>query len=1277
VELAWARETNPADDYEIHQIGGYQGFSGEIDEASDSLESNPGNNIASNNSPPESPSTSLSFTIPRPNDQGLFVINGSKYYTPYQHLILRGRDLNDSKPSYRRLDHVIEDAWTRRYIHNLNGTAFEFASKLAKHNRKKAASFLADFLCKLFRPSSSVGISYKLDSGMEQLLKPYDDRGNHYGLIAALTEVKSVRASCPKEIMKEVLDEHRDDHYHLLDSDPFFMKKEDRYSPDGICPCHTPDGSHLGLVNHLTSLSFISDERMINQQEGNLFGVIPDCIPFLGHNDPRRVLLGCAALTHAIEIDSAEPPIAMTEMDRRLSTIEWLDHKWLGVNLLVGFISWKGLNYEDAIVVSESASSKLSYTDKRVVSVPVPSFAFREGNSAVFRDGIREKGSVVRKGDKLVNLAYSIAHLDCQDRELDSESVGVCDVLPDIVEYHSSNLFSPCNGVIEEINHVQIWEESGANATIWRERVDFTIRTDRPLMLGDKICNRHGNKGIISAIIPDDNMPSVNGTPLEVLLSPIGVINRGNYGQLAEAIYTYMKSGYTEASFTLEDNLTRSLLNPGSSLHVTSVQQRIDDNTTQETSSIVGFNYFLRQPHNSSDKLKINTSLRQSENDDSSINDKPVKYGQMEIWALQAHGKQRVLDCVLSRKIHESTLSWLKTVGYQLVIGDKDAFLIPIDLRYPPDSSVDLFDAVASLRNIRPGASQYTQRSKAKLIDVLQCLSSNSFYDRVGDVHVDLGLPVELDLDRKEANPFTIQYLPILPASQRQSYDFTDSHITRLYKEIIRIVWKRNQGEVNQDWSKKRLSSYVERLFHLLLEQLDSKNGPIRGSALSRRLRNSSSMVIVPSPEVQLDSALIPWDVIRRLFKEQLERELGEGLCDLEFRDAAKRKKDIDRVLCMQRVLLNRYPSLHKYSILSFIPLVRFDDQPVLGLPPFATSPFGADFDGDTMTMVAISDATALDEVDDLSLLANVQSDADGSIVPTLSKDFLLGLAEYCASGSKRLDEWLSNIGLPLIGPIQDHELKAKLSSLLRAAVGVRSEVKLELFHNLISAALEGLEFVSIHCCIGYPAQMRKMLNRMLSCGAVKSEKLLEDEGANSDTQLVQGVSLNALREMAHVRIGYMTSAKTSIGNFGGYLRRLYYNFKLDNSGIRASSDETIGALVAAQSITERATQLALSPKSGKAPLDFKEFDRLLSKCLNSSIELDECESEICRLVKLGVMERSKLEMHLNNLRTVLVDKIDEDSLLALLYSPKTTLRKRKTLQAELSDPRVHVFLGC
>ncbi len=183
----------------------------------------------------------------------------------------------------------------------------------------------------------------------------------------------------------------------------------------------------------------------------------------------------------------------------------------------------------------------------------------------------------------------------------------------------------------------------------------------RKLQPGDKMAGRHGNKGVISRVVPVEDMPFLeDGTPVDIILSPLGVVSRMNLGQLLETHLGLAANalGYRAATPVLngitEDQIKKELETAGFESHG---QSQLFDGRTGEafdTETTVGYNYMLKLNHMVEDKIH-----QRSIGPYSLITQQPLggkaqsggqRFGEMEVWALEAYGASHTLQEILTIK---------------------------------------------------------------------------------------------------------------------------------------------------------------------------------------------------------------------------------------------------------------------------------------------------------------------------------------------------------------------------------------------------------------------------------------------------------------------------------------------------------------------------------------------------------------------------------------------------------------------------------------------------
>lgn len=502
-----------------------------------------------------------------------------------------------------------------------------------------------------------------------------------------------------------------------------------------LCPVQTTESVDVGLVR-FTAVGKQAAQAA-NLADWYDLSASAALIPFINHNDPARASIGSKNLKQAVPVVGCEPPLVATGWERLLGTaagtarvpsgvsgevgevgedfIEirpyrgesrmigfgppWsdrsgVDNRWtvlvergdgveegqilahapdvtvedavagvaelcLGVNALVALTPWQGLNFEDAIVVSHGFAKRM--TSHHLVRIAV---------------------------DKTPDDAVQWFVRPC-------DVVGVGQTLASVVRRGDARgeLRATADGEVVRV------DQSLAEVSV-------TLRVARPLAVGDKLSNRHQNKGVVSAVLPVDQMPTLpDGTPVDVILNPLGVLRRLNIGQLWEMHVgmaarqegTQRPVGRQLTDLPgLRDELARAGAPNGR------VQLAFPDGAPgPKDGVVVGPQYLMKLDHLAIDKL----SVRGDDPAISMVSHQPTqgaryrlaardasrqfrrvgsaqRLGEMEVWALEAEGAWRVLHDALAdrsgaapwasdlpRASLRSIQAHLGVAGLELVLG--------------------------------------------------------------------------------------------------------------------------------------------------------------------------------------------------------------------------------------------------------------------------------------------------------------------------------------------------------------------------------------------------------------------------------------------------------------------------------------------------------------------------------------------------------------------------------------------------------------------------------
>lgn len=383
----------------------------------------------------------------------------------------------------------------------------------------------------------------------------------------------------------------------------------------------------------------------------------------------------------------------------------------LGTNLTVAYMNWDGFNFEDAIVISDRLVKQDTLTSLHIKSLL---FEINDGEDFYVLNQNSQKtnkkinnlnkysvvkvGSVVHKGDVLLIKSPKDFNINLNKKE-----EGLVFIETDF------------NGIIQnvEIQDSDISIKFNNNIGIHKKTVKIDILQMRKIQIGDKLSGRFGNKGVISRIVPETDMPFlIDGSPIDVLLNPLGIPSRMNIGQIFETLLGIIGSDlnkrFSVLSFDenfskhasrilINEKLKESLLFSGDVLRNTNpiIDKRfvIDGRSGEffDNPVLVGRSYILKLYHLVEEKITSRT-LGPS----SLITNQPLRgkksyggqrFGEMEVWALEAYGASYSLKEILTLKSDDVILgdSLLRLIEQDLVFDlinySKSLFILDLDLK--------------------------------------------------------------------------------------------------------------------------------------------------------------------------------------------------------------------------------------------------------------------------------------------------------------------------------------------------------------------------------------------------------------------------------------------------------------------------------------------------------------------------------------------------------------------------------------------------------------------
>lgn len=396
----------------------------------------------------------------------------------------------------------------------------------------------------------------------------------------------------------------------------------------------------------------------IHASEDEMLGMAALLVPYRQHNEASRTTMSCNFLRQALPLRDGRPPRIGTGAESSLPSAltfhtesERADGLAFGADLLIGYAIWKGWNYEDAIAISDSAADALTSTHLWHLP-PIPLSRPLAGQRAAFAaltDGAESDYSrfdddgAIRRGER-VKIGQPMLIEALPNWKGRGE--------PTIVEYVVPEPDSQWQRLAMS-DELVVHRTIVGNDYSGLGRARVVLRDQRRARAGDKLANRHGHKGVISRIFPDHEMPyfllQAGGTSscpcgeprahvhLQVLINPLSVLSRMNLGQLLETV-------------AARDEIFKDLSQKVACFDPLAVGER-----QLEGDILAGVQYVMKLDHNAADKINArDNSVRYS-----TFVQQPLRgrrheggqrLGEMEVWALQAHGVPNLLQELLTLK---------------------------------------------------------------------------------------------------------------------------------------------------------------------------------------------------------------------------------------------------------------------------------------------------------------------------------------------------------------------------------------------------------------------------------------------------------------------------------------------------------------------------------------------------------------------------------------------------------------------------------------------------
>ena len=467
----------------------------------------------------------------------------------------------------------------------------------------------------------------------------------------------------------------------------------------------------------------------------------------------------------------------------------------LGKNALIGFMTWEGYNYEDAVLINEKIVREDVYTSIHIEEYEIEARETKLGPEEITRDipnvgddvlrdlddrGIIRIGAEVTAGDILVGKVTPKG-----ETELTAEERLLRAIFGEKArEVRDTSLRVPHGeyGIIVDVKHFTPENCSELQPGV-REVVRCYIAQKRKISVGDKMAGRHGNKGVVSRILPQEDMPFLaDGTPLDIVLNPLGVPSRMNIGQVLEVhlgyaakalgwkIMTPVFDGANEEdirnTFRLaaETNhgpnapeyptkLDRIMGEKGHVIDFSKIELDEDGKSTvydgrtgekMDNRVTVGYMYYLKLHHLVDDKIHARSTGPYSLVTQQPLGGKAQfggqRFGEMEVWALEAYGAAYTLQEILTVK-SDDVVGRVKT--YEAIVKGDDVPKPGI-----PESFRVLIKELQSL-----GLDVRVQDSDGEEVDLKQDFND----EETGFDSRDLALGEDVLLENELSNDYSIE----------------------------------------------------------------------------------------------------------------------------------------------------------------------------------------------------------------------------------------------------------------------------------------------------------------------------------------------------------------------------------------------------------------------------------------------------------------------------------------------------------------------------------------
>jgi len=445
------------------------------------------------------------------------------------------------------------------------------------------------------------------------------------------------------------------------------MRLPDESYSGSLDMLETPESEEIGLSLFLSYGAKYDAKylKIIPGKESNrdFFSYSTLLVPFLTYNDTPRAMMGGKNLKQTVKVIGNEKPLVKTGIEEEMG----FD---FGVNAFVGYALFNGFNFEDGIVASRSFSEKMKIEVEEDFfiedDVPISiDYIVKEigktGHKFTIEPKIKEKNAVrvvyefsnkkrFVHGDSYLTRRVYVINDEKETEEKDLEKRFF------FKERYACEFkdVKPQNFEIEDLTPPITNTKEGESFSVSHLKIRVPIRMEKPLEVGDKITGRYGNKGTVSKILDDQDMPytEIGGQKkyLDLILSPFGIITRMNLGQLIETQGSLVKftDGNVDCRFS-PDKVLSDLKALGSDENGKFPLHMKVGEIEKVFKAVVGYQYFIRLDHCVRDKLHFIGKTKHLSNITfqpykGRKNDGGQRIGEMEFWTLFDHNAVSLIE---------------------------------------------------------------------------------------------------------------------------------------------------------------------------------------------------------------------------------------------------------------------------------------------------------------------------------------------------------------------------------------------------------------------------------------------------------------------------------------------------------------------------------------------------------------------------------------------------------------------------------------------------------